>query len=62
VAVNNSVEYFRQGREHTNRPAVCYARIGTFLWMGTTVANFQTAGYCAVEIIKLKCRLFKWYN
>jgi len=25
--------------------------------MGTTVANFQAEGYCAVEIIKLKCRL-----
>ena len=25
--------------------------------MGTTVANFQAAGYCAVEIIKLKSSL-----
>jgi len=25
--------------------------------MGTTVANFQAEGYCAVEIIKLKSRL-----
>ena len=62
VAVNNSLEYFRQGKEDSNRTVICNVRIGTFLWMGTTVANFQAEGYCAVEIIKLKSRLSKWYS